>query len=136
MQIARVGSLRGHLGHYVHHNAQVAVLLQLSAACDDELKAGVCMHIAAMNPPFMRREDVTPTLVEKERQIAADEVKNKPPQMIDKIVQGKLNRWFSEIVLLEQPFVKDDKRSVGQVLLSAAPGLTVNSFLRYEVGGG
>ena len=75
-------------------------------------------------------------LVEQERQIAAGQIKDKPANMIDKIVTGKVNRWFSEIVLLEQPFVKEEKKSVGQMLLAAVPQLTVNRFLRYEVGQG
>lgn len=134
IKIARVGSLRGDLGHYVHHNGHVAVLVQMSADAPAEVKADVCMHIAAMRPLCVRREEVDPALVEIERRVATEQVKGKPPQMIDKIVQGKLNRWYSEMVLLEQPFVKEEKKSVGQMLEAAVPGLTVTRFLRYEVG--
>jgi len=136
IKIARVGRLSGHLGSYVHHNAQVGVLVEMSEACPDEVKADVCMHIAAMNPAALRREDVDPAEVEKERQVYAEEAKGKPEQIVEKIVAGKLGRWFSEFVLLEQPFVKDDKKSVGQMLMGVSPKLTVNRFLRFGVGGG
>jgi len=134
IRIARVGSLSGHVGSYAHHNGQVGVLVEMSAACPASVKADVCMHIAAMRPLCTRREQVDPKLVEQERSIAAEQVKGKPANIVDKIVVGKLNRWYSEVVLLEQPFVKDDKKSVGQMLMSVSPDLTVNRFLRYEVG--
>jgi len=87
-----------------------------------------------MRPAYTRREEVDPALVESERRIAAEQVVGKPANIVDKIVTGKLNRWFSETVLLEQPFVKDDKKSVAQVLQEAVPGLTVTRFLRFEIG--
>jgi elongation factor Ts len=135
MQLARVASLRGQVGHYVHHNAQVGVLVSLSAPSPPELKTDVCMHIAALRPRCVRREEVPPEEIETERRLAAEAARGKPPQVIEKIVSGKLDRWFSEFVLLEQPFVKDDKRSVAAVLAGVSPGLTVQRFLRYAVGG-
>jgi elongation factor Ts len=134
IQIARVGSLSGHVSHYLHHNGQVGVLVELSAECPTQVGLDVCMHVAAMRPLCARREEVDPALIEQERRIAAEQVKGKPANMMDKIVSGKLNRWYGEMVLLEQPFVKDDKKSVGQYLLGAVPGLTVKRYLRYEVG--
>jgi elongation factor Ts len=83
----------------------------------------------------VRREDVDKAAIDKERAVFAEEAKGKPPQVIDKIVSGKLDRWFTEFVLLEQPFVKDDKQSVAQMLKGVSPGLTVANFVRYEVGG-
>lgn len=135
VQIAHVGKMSGHIGHYVHHNAKVGVLLELSHDCPAELRTDICMHIAAMNPACARRDEVDPELVEKERQFAAEQAQGKPENIIEKIVTGKLNRWYSEIVLLEQPFVKDDKQSVGQALMAAVPEATVTKFLRYHVGG-
>jgi elongation factor Ts len=134
IRIARVGSLGGHVGHYVHHNAQVGVLVQMSADCPPAVKTDVCMHIAAMRPMTTRRDEVDPALVEIEKNIATEQAQGKPANMIDKIVQGKLNRWYAEMVLLEQPFVKEEKKSVGQMLMGVQPGLTVERFLRYEVG--
>jgi len=135
IRIARLASLRGHVGHYVHHNGQVGVLVELSGECPAEIKADVCMHVAAMKPQCTRREELDPAVVEHERQLAAEQVQGKPANIVDKIVAGKLNRWYSEVVLLEQPFVKEEKKTVGEMLLAAVPGLTVQRFLRYEVGG-
>jgi elongation factor Ts len=135
MSIKRVASLTGHVAQYVHHNAQVGVVISLSADCPVELRVDLCMHIAALNPPYLRREDVDPSLVQIERERATAEAAGKPPQIVEKIVKGKLDRWYGEVVLLEQPFVKDDKHTVRQVLEAAAPGLTVSEFVRYHIGG-
>jgi elongation factor Ts len=134
IKIGRVASLRGQLGHYVHHDGRKGVLVEFSAACPAEAAADVCMHIVAMRPTYTRREEVDPAAVEQERRIAVDQVQGKPANIVDKIVTGKLDRWYSEIVLLEQPFVKDDKKSVGNYLRGATPNLTVNRFTRLEIG--
>jgi len=135
IRIARVGQLSGHVGQYVHHNAQVGALVELSGDCPEELKTDLCMHIAAMNPACVRREEADPEEVAAQRAVYAEEARGKPEPIVEKIVGGKLNRWYSEFVLLEQPFVKDDKKSVGQVLKAISPELTVTRFLRFEVGG-
>lgn len=134
LQLARVGSIKGSIGHYVHHNAKVGVLVDMSAPCRDDAKADVCMHIAAMRPPYVHREEVPASLIAEQRERAAEQVKGKPANIIDKIIDGKLNTWFAEIVLHEQPFAKDDKKTVGQFLGGVQPGLKVNRFLRYQVG--
>jgi elongation factor Ts len=137
MQIARVASLRGHVGAYVHHNGQVGVLVSFSGDCPEALKSDVCMHITAMSPSVIRRTEADPAEVDRERAAAAEEAKGKPAAVIDKIVSGKLDRWYAEFVLLEQLFVKDEssKRTVGQVLSSVSPDLTVKQFYRFVVGG-
>jgi elongation factor Ts len=135
LTIARVARVTGNVGQYVHHNAQVGVLVEMSGDCPEELKTDVCMHTAAMNPACTRREEADPKEVERQKAVFAEEAKGKPEPIVEKIVNGKLNRWYSEFVLLEQPFVKDDKKSVGQVLKAVAPDLTVARFVRYEVGG-
>ncbi len=135
LKIARADQFRGHVAHYLHFDGKTAAVVEFSAACPQELAVGVCQHVAAMNPRYARREDVPAEQVEAERAALAEQVKDKPPQIIDKIVEGKLGRWFSEFVLLEQPYVKDDKKTVGQVLREASPELTVVRFTRYRIGG-
>lgn len=135
LKIARVDQFRGHVAHYIHFDGKTAAVVEFSQPCPEELAAGVCMHIAAMNPRYARREDVPAEQIEAERASLREQVKDKPPQIIDKIVEGKLGRWFSEFVLLDQPYVKDDKKTVGQALREAAPELTVLRFARYRVGG-
>jgi elongation factor Ts len=135
MRITRVAQLIGNVGQYVHHNGQVGVLIAMSGDCSEELKSDLCMHIAALNPPCLRREDADPQEVREQQAAFAEEAKGKPEPIVEKIVAGKMNRWYSEFVLLDQPFVKDDKQSVAQVLKAASPDLTISRFIRYEVGG-
>jgi elongation factor Ts len=136
IKLGRVGTAAGHIGHYLHHDGRKGVLVEFSGAVPPEVAADICMHVVAMRPAYTRREEVDPALVEQERRIAGDQVQGKPANIVDKIVTGKLNRWFSEIVLLEQAFVKDDKKSVGQYLRECGPELTVKRFARLEIGEG
>ena len=120
MKIARVIRLSGRTAGYVHHDGKLGVLLVVEGSGGNEaLLNDVCMHIAAMAPKAVRREDLPAEAVEK--------------NMVDKILAGKMNRYFSEQVLIEQPFVKDDKKTVGKVLDEA--GLKTVSFIRMQVGG-
>ncbi len=134
IRIGRVVRLSGHIGQYVHHDGKKGVLVEFSGPCPPNVMADVCMHVAAMRPLCTRREEVDPKLVEQERQVAAEQVKGKPANMIEKIMTGKLNRWYSEIVLLEQPFVKEEKKSVGQILREVSPELTIKRIVRFEIG--
>ena len=132
IKIGRVGVVTGNVAHYLHHDGRKGVLVEFSGPCSSA--ADVCMHVVAMRPSYTRREEVDPGLVEQERKLATEQVQGKPANIIDKIVSGKLDRWYSEFVLLDQPFVKDDKKSVGQFLRGIEPGLTVKRFVRFEIG--
>jgi elongation factor Ts len=136
MQLKRVARLTGVVGSYVHHNGQVGVLIEMSKDCPAEVKGDICMQIAAMKPPYLKAEDVPPADVERQREVARGEVTGKPANIIEKIVDGKIKTWLNEITLLGQPFVKSDKfsGSVQEYLNSVSPGLTVNRFVRFEVG--
>ncbi len=133
MNLRDVASLHGHVASYVHHNAQNGVLVLFSRPCPEELASGVCMHIAALDPKYLRREEVDAALVAEERERVAGEAAGKPPEIAQKMVEGKLNRWYSEIVLLEQPFVKDDKVSVQGALHAADKELTIERFVRLQI---
>ncbi len=135
MQIARIDRIEGHAGHYVHFDGQKGALLGFNAACPEEVGAGVCMHVTAMNPPAMDRSGADPAEVEKARAEYAEAAKGKPPEIAEKIIGGKMDRWYSEFVLLDQPFVKDDKIAVKDALKAVNPDLTVTKMIRYEVGG-
>ncbi|MFL5241738.1 MAG: translation elongation factor Ts [Gemmataceae bacterium] len=139
MKPARWTHLTGLLGSYVHHDGSVGVLLQVEGdKADSQMLRDICMHITARNPSFGRREEVPAATVAKEQEIARSQIaadpKNasKPAQIVEKIAEGKLKTWFVENVLLEQPFVKDDSKSVGDLLKSA--GLKFVRFIRYKVG--
>jgi len=139
MKPGRMVRLQGHLGHYVHHDGSIGVLLQVDGTSPDpQVLRDVCMHIAATKPIAARREDVPADVVEKEKEIARAQIANdpknagKPANILDKIAEGKLKTFFAESVLVDQPFVKDPAKTVGQLLQSA--GLKVVRFVRYKVG--
>jgi elongation factor Ts len=123
---------------YLHRTSkdlppQVGVLLAYSGS-DADTAHDVAVHIAAFSPSVLRREDVAAETVETERRIAEETARNegKPEAALAKIVEGRVNGFFKENVLLEQDFAKDNKLSVGKVLENA--GLTVSSFVRFRVG--
>jgi elongation factor Ts len=140
MKPARFTRLTGGLlGSYVHHDGSVGVLVQVEGEkADPQLLRDVCMHITAKNPVAARREDIAKEVVEKETEIAraqlAADPKNakKPANILAMILEGKLKTWFAENVLVEQPFVRDDSKTVGELL--RAHGLKMVKFVRYRVG--
>jgi elongation factor Ts len=140
MKMARFARLTGNLGEYCHHDGSVGVLLQVSGKAERQLLRDVCMHIVAAvpTPSAIQRTGVSADVVAKEREIAKGQVAadpkyaNKPSNIIDMIVEGKVNSWFKENVLVEQPFVKDDSKTVGQVLKAA--GVEPTQFIRMKVG--
>jgi elongation factor Ts len=135
MKPARMTRLTGLLGSYVHHDFQTGVLIQVEgAAADPALLSGICMHITAKNPVAARREDVSQEILEKEKEIAKTQAAatGKPANIVEKIAEGKLKTWLGENVLVEQPYVRDDSKTVGQILQGA--GLKLVRFVRYKVG--
>ncbi len=139
MQVVRVDKLEGRLASYVHFNGKVGVLLQVEGtAGDDELLADLCMHITAMKPLALRREDVEPAVLEKEKEIARALAlqQGKPENLVDKIVMGKINRWYAENVLLDQEFANADKfKGTIAKLLAKYGDVRIVAYRRLEVGG-
>jgi elongation factor Ts len=131
---------------YVHTGGKVAVLLALGTSTSDSanstnvraLAKDLCMHIAATSPVCVSRDDVPAELVSKEKEIATAQAEGKPPQAIEKIVQGKLDKYFSNSCFLEQPFVKDPDHSIKGLLEKTGKEigaeLTVEKFVRFQVG--
>jgi elongation factor Ts len=138
MKVQRFARLEGGLfGEYIHHDGTLGVLLQAQGSgANPSVLRDVCMHIAAVQPTPVaaRREEVPAEVVAKEKEIAKAkaEATGKPPQIAEKIAEGQLKTWYAENVLVEQPFVKDQAKTVGQVLKEA--GLEVTKFVRYKVG--
>jgi len=143
----RVAS-EGLIGHYVHHDGKTAVLVELNCETDfvartedfKTLAREVAMHIAAARPLAVRVEDLPPETVERERQVYEAQVaeQKKPENIRAKIVDGMMKKYYEDNVLLEQKFVKDDKRTVGELVkeLSAKTGekIDVRRFTRLKVG--
>jgi elongation factor Ts len=133
MNVQRAARIEGAGASYVHHNGKVGAVI----ACDKEPgEPGrqICMHIASnVMLRGLNRSDVKPDEVAAAQEKAREEAKGKPPQIIDKIVAGKMDKWYAERVLTEQPFVIDDKKTVGE--FAKENGFTIKAYLKYEVGG-
>ena len=139
---------QGTVGHYIHTGGQVGVLVEVNCESDfvartedfQTLVREIAMHIAAANPACVRREEVPTDDLERERDIVRAQFKdsNKPPQVIEKIVEGKLNSYYSQVVLLDQPSIRDPKTSVGSLVNAAiaklGENITVARFARFKVG--
>jgi elongation factor Ts len=135
MRPARFVRLTGLLGSYCHHDGSVGVMVEVEGTnADPQLLRDICMHITARVPLAARREDIDLAVVEREKEIARSQAAStgKPANIVEKIAEGKLKTWFAENVLLEQPFVKDDSKTVGDLLKSA--GLKLVRFVRLKVG--
>jgi elongation factor Ts len=120
-------------GGYVHHNGEVGVLLEIEGD-NAEVARDICMHVAAMRPMSLAKEDLDAEVVKKEREILSEAARSegKPESIIDKMVDGRMRSFFSERCLNEQPFVKDDKQTVGKVAQTA--GIKVVRFVHWELG--
>lgn len=132
-RVARIVRIDADCGSYAHHTGTSAVLMEIGGG-NDEAAKDVCMHVAAMKPSVVNKEDLDPAAVEKEREILSEAARKegKPENIIAKMVEGRLKNFYAERVLAEQPFVKDDKQTVGQYAKSN--GLTLGRFVRWELG--
>lgn len=135
VSVRRASVFEGTVACYVHTNGKIGVLVKLEGG-DEALGRDIAMHIAAANPQVVSGADVDEDVVAKEREIyvaqAADS--GKPPEIVEKMVEGRIRKFLAEISLVEQAFVKDPDTKVGALLKKA--GATVVEFVRYEVGEG
>ena len=131
-KLERIERIDAPCGGYAHHNGAAAVLLQVEGG-NPELAKDICMHTAAMRPSVVGVEDLDSAAVDKEREIlaAAARQEGKPEQIIEKMVEGRLRNFYAERCLVEQPFVKDDKQTVGQV--AKAAGMKITRFVHWEL---
>jgi elongation factor Ts len=139
----------GVIGSYIHSGGKIGVLVEVNCESDfvartEEFQALVkdlSMHVAASNPLYLRREDVPEDVIAREKNIYEVQAREggKPERIVERIVQGKLEKFFEEICLLEQPFVKDPDMSVSQlvsgVVAKLGENIVVRRFQRYQLGG-
>lgn len=135
---------------YIHPGGRVGVLVEVNCETDfvaktdafKELVRDIAMHIAAMRPEYVRREDVPANVIEHEKRILANAAKaeGKPENVVEKIVTGRIEKYYSQVCLLEQPFVKDGDKTVGQLVQEAiatlGENIAVRRFARFERGEG
>ncbi len=144
----------GVVGSYIHMGGKVGVLVEVNCETDfaarsdefQQLVKDTAMHIAAAEPRYISREQVAAETLDKEREIARAQAKNdpknasKPDQLIDRIVEGRLNKFFEEVVLLDQPFIKDPAKTVGELvtdkIAKIGETITIRRFARYKMGEG
>ncbi|HHU64330.1 MAG TPA: translation elongation factor Ts [Clostridiales bacterium] len=140
----------GIVDSYIHGDGRIGVLVEVNCETDfvaktDEFKTFVkdmAMQIAAANPLYIKREDVPDEVIEKEREIIKAQALNegKPEKVIDKIVEGRLEKYYKEVCLLEQPFIKDTDKSVKDILTekiaTIGENINIRRFVRYERGEG
>ncbi|MFV0387122.1 MAG: translation elongation factor Ts [Pyrinomonadaceae bacterium] len=144
----------GAVGSYIHMGGKVGVLVEINCESDfvsrgeefQELVKDVAMHVAATDPRYLTRDEVPAEDVEKERSILLEQLKNdeknakKPEDVLQKIIDGRMNKFYEESVLLEQPFVKDPSMTVGDLvtskIASIKENITIRRFTRYKMGEG
>src|SRR5438445_5821651 len=138
----------GSVASYIHAGGKIGVLVEVNcesdfvARTDDfkELVHDIAMHIAASDPKFVRKEDVTPEAYEREKDIYRSQAAatGKPPQVVEKIVEGKMSKFYEEVCLYEQPFIKDQTISIAQLIATRigklGENLAVRRFARFKVG--
>lgn len=144
----------GVVGSYIHMGGKVGVLVEINCESDfvargeefQQLVKDVAMHVAAADPRFVRRDEVPADVLDKEREITREQLKNdpknanKPEDVLNKIIDGRLNKYYEENVLLDQPFVKDPSKTVGELVTekvaSIKENITIRRFTRYKMGEG
>ena len=141
----RVAS-EGSVGSYIHAGGKLGVLIEVNCETDfcakseafQALVKNLAMQVAATNPRSVRREEISPAVVEQERQIYASQAEGKPAGVIGKIVEGKLEKFFKEACLLEQAYVRDPNKTVNDLLVEAAlqmrEKIDVRRFVRFQLG--
>jgi elongation factor Ts len=138
----------GLIGSYIHMGGKIGVLVEVNCESDfvartedfQSLAREIAMHIAAANPQYVRREDVPPDVLERERSIYRGQMEGqkKPPQVLDKIVEGKVNSFYEQVCLLEQPSIRDPKVTIGQTVQAGiakmGENISIPRFVRFKLG--
>jgi elongation factor Ts len=136
----------GLIGNYIHMGGKIGVLVEVNCESDfvartddfQNLAREIAMHIAAASPQYVKREDVPGDVLERERSIYREQVKDKPAQVVDKIVEGKLNSFYEQVVLLDQPSIRDPKETIGRVVQAAiarlGENISIARFVRFKLG--
>ncbi len=136
----------GLISSYIHHGGKIGVLIELNCETDfvaktkefSELSHELAMQVAASNPVYIRREEVPEEIISKEKEIYKDQIKNKPPNVVDKIVDGKMNKYFAQVCLMEQPFIKESNANVDAFvkgyIVKLGENISVRRFVRFELG--
>ena len=137
-ELSRIRRIDAPCGGYAHHDGSKACLVELAGKAGSaiaDVAKDIAMHIVAMAPKAVSKEELDPAAVEKEREILTEAAlaEGKPANIVEKMIEGRLRNFFSQCVLLEQPFVKDDKQTVGK--LAQSSGIEVKTMENWSLGG-
>jgi elongation factor Ts len=138
----------GYIGSYIHMGGKIGVLVEVNCETDfvaktddfQDLVKDIAMHIAATNPAYVSREEIPSEIIDKEKEIYASQVENKAPQVVEKIVEGKLEKFFSEACLVDQIFVKDpDQKAkirdlIVEKIAKLGENIVIKRFVRFQLG--
>jgi len=136
----------GVVGAYIHSNHKIGVLIEVCCESDfvakneefQEFVKDLTLQIASASPQYLTRDEVPEKVLESEREIYREQVKDKPANVIDKIIEGKLGKFYSEVCLLDQAFVKEDKKTISDLLqekiAKLGENIVIRRFVRYQVG--
>jgi elongation factor Ts len=141
-------TVEGMVGSYIHLDGKIGVLLEVNCESDfvsrndefKELVKNIAIHIAASAPEYLSSEDIPPEVIEEEKEIIREQFKDskKPPEIIEKIVQGKIGKFNEEVCLMDQPYIKDDKVSIKELVTSHiakfGENIRIKRFTRFELG--
>ena len=138
-RLARLENMKGRIGSYVHHDGKKAAIVSVTTEADEdqvgEALKEICQHIVVFSPAAARRDQVAASAVERERAIYVEEVKSKPADMQEKIVSGKLEKFYADQVLPEQKWMKDDTKTVQKILdEKLGKGAKIEGFARFQIG--
>lgn len=123
---------KGFLSSYTHMNGKIGVLIEFTTSIDSELGKDISMHVAAASPQYLKREEVPSTELDAEKDILRNQLKNegKPDNIVEKIIEGKIGKFYKDICLIEQDFIKDPSQTIKQVLPSE---VNISKFRRYSL---
>ena len=138
----------GAIGSYVHFDGKTAVIVEVNCETDfvartedfQQLVHDIAMHVAAVDPRFINKDEVTQEVVEQEKVVQRERAlaEGKPEKIVDKIVEGRMSKFYEEVCLLEQPFVKDNSTTVGEMITAQiakmGENITVSRIVRFKVG--
>ncbi len=140
------GTPEGRVGSYIHTNGKIGVLIEVNCETDfvskndvfADLVKDLCMHVAATDPTAVSRETVPQDIIDKERKVYSEEFKDKPDNVRDKIIDGKMESFYKEVCLINQPFVKDNNQTIEDLIKKAiaklGENIKINRFARFAVG--
>ena len=140
------GTPEGRVGSYIHTNGKVGVLIEVNCETDfvakndvfESLVKDICMHIAATDPMAVSREDVPQEMIDREKKAYTEEFKDKPDNVRDKIIEGKMEGFYKEVCLINQPFVKDNDQTIEDLIKNAitklGENIKISRFARFAIG--